>query len=267
MLLYPDIDPIAFRVGPLAVRWYGLSYVAGILAAWALMRWRAARPGSGWPAHDVGDLIFYVALGGVIGGRLGYMLFYNLHAYMQSPLSVFKVWEGGMSFHGGLIGIILAGAWWARRRGRGFLEMADFVAPAGPPALFFGRIANFINGELWGAPTSLPWGMVFPHVDAQPRHPSQLYEAALEGLVLFVVLWLYSRKPRPPGSVIGLALLGYGLIRVLIEFVREPDGHLGYLAGGWLTMGQVLSLPMILIGAVLLILAYRRAAPAPEATR
>lgn len=267
MLSYPDIDPIAFHIGPLAVRWYGLSYLAGILIAWALMRWRARRSDSGWSANDVGDLVFFLALGGVIGGRLGYVFFYNFPAYIESPLALLKVWEGGMSFHGGLIGLVIAGAWWARRNGRRFLEVADFGAPAGVPSLFFGRIANFINGELWGAPTALPWGMVFPHVDALPRHPSQLYEAVLEGLLLFVVVWLYSRQRRPAGAIFGLAILGYGLIRVLIELVREPDGHLGYLAGSWLTMGQVLSAPMILVGLALMVVAYRRAPPALRAAR
>lgn len=261
MLAFPDIDPVAFHIGPLAVRWYGLSYVAGILVGWWLMRWRATKPNSGWTASDVGDLIFYLALGGVLGGRLGYTLFYNFSTYLHDPLAIFKVWQGGMSFHGGLIGLFIATAWWARHSRRRFMDVCDFVIPAGPLSLFFGRVANFINGELWGAPTSLPWGMVFPDPRAGgiPRHPSQLYEAVLEGLVLFAVLWLYSSKSRPRGAVTGLFLLGYGIFRALVEFVREPDEHIGYLAGGWLTMGQVLSLPMIVLGLLLLLIAYRRA--------
>lgn len=231
--------------------------MVGILIGWALMRWRANRPGSGWTADEVGDLIFYLALGGVLGGRLGYILFYNFGTYLQDPLAILRVWEGGMSFHGGVIGVAIACWWWARKAKRTFLEVGNFLTPAGILPFFFGRLANFINAELWGAPTTLPWGVVFPNAGPLPRHPSQLYEAVLEGLVLFIVVWIYSSKPRPPGAVIGLFLIGYGCIRFLIEFVREPDAHLGYLAGGWLTMGQVLSVPMIVIGIVLMVRGYR----------
>lgn len=266
MIAFPDIDPVAIRLGPLAVRWYGLSYMAGILLAWWLLVRRARRPDSGWNAEAVSDLVFYAAIGMVLGGRLGYVLFYNLPVYLDDPLGVFRVWEGGMSFHGGLIGGLLALGLWAWRTGRGFLAAADFLSPVVPVGLFFGRLANFINGELWGAPTSLPWGVVFPDPRAGgvPRHPSQLYEAGLEGIVLFLLLWTYSGRPRPQGACAGLFLLGYGLIRFAVEFVRQPDGQLGYLAWGWLTMGQVLSSPMIAIGLLLIWMGYRRPAPVDE---
>jgi phosphatidylglycerol:prolipoprotein diacylglycerol transferase len=252
MIDLTQIDPVAFRIGPLAVRWYGISYIVAIGIGWLLMRSRAARPGSGWTRSEVDDFIFYLALGVVLGGRIGYILFYNFHVYVENPLAILRVWQGGMSFHGGLIGLFIASAWWARRTSRRFLQVCDFVTPCGPLGLFFGRLANFINGELWGAPTTLPWGVVFPNAGPLPRHPSQLYEGLLEGLVLFAIVWLYSRRSRPVGSVTGLFLIGYGLARFAVEFVREPDPQLGYLAFGWLTMGQVLSTPMILLGVWLI---------------
>jgi len=259
MLPFPNIDPVAIHIGPLAIRWYGLSYLLGFVIAWWLLQRRARQPRSGWPPQEVSDLIFYGAMGAVLGGRLGYMLFYNLPAYLEDPFAILKVWQGGMSFHGGLIGIAV-GLWlFARKTGKRFIQMADFLTPAGPVGLFLGRLANFINGELWGAPTDQPWGVIFPDPRAGgvPRHPSQLYEAFLEGLVLFVILWLFSRRPRPAGAVLGLFLVGYGSFRFLVEFVRVPDVQLGYLAFGWLTMGQVLCIPMILIGGALLLNAYR----------
>ncbi|MEZ5445318.1 MAG: prolipoprotein diacylglyceryl transferase [Gammaproteobacteria bacterium] len=261
MLPFPNIDPVAIHIGPLAVRWYGLSYLAGIALGWWLMRRRARAPGSGWTAEEVGDFIFYLALGAVLGGRIGYILFYNFDVYLRDPLAILRVWQGGMSFHGGLMGLFVASWWWARRTGRGFLQVCDFVVPAGPLGLFFGRVANFVNGELWGAPTQLPWGVVFPNGGPMPRHPSQLYEAFLEGIVLFAVLWWYSSRRRPAGSVTGLFLIGYGVARSLVEFVREPDAQIGYLAGDWLTMGQVLSLPMIALGIWLMLGAYRSETP------
>lgn len=262
MLTYPDINPVAIHIGPLAIRWYGIAYIVGITGGWLLMRFRALRPGSGWTAEQVADLTFYAALGGVLGGRIGYVLFYNLPFYMHHPLAIFEVWHGGMSFHGGLLGVLTAAWIYGRHIGKRFFVVTDFVAPVVPVGLFFGRIANFINGELWGAPTSLPWGMVFPDPRAGgvPRHPSELYEAFLEGIVLFLILWLFSRKPRPTMAVSALFLIGYGCFRFLVEFVRVPDPQLGYLAFGWLTMGQVLSAPMIVAGLVLLWLAYRRPA-------
>jgi len=257
MIPYPQIDPIAIHLGPLAIRWYGLSYLAGILIGWWLLRRRAAS--HDWNHEQVGDLVFYAAMAAVLGGRVGYILFYNLGFYWQHPLSIVRVWEGGMSFHGGLLGVLLVLWWYGWRSGRGFFALADFLVPVVPVGLFFGRIANFINGELWGAPTTLAWAMVFPDPRAGgiARHPSQLYEAALEGLLLFVILWFFSARPRPRMAVSGLFLCGYGLFRLGLEFVRQPDSQLGYLAFNWLTMGQVLSLPMLLTGVFLLLLAYR----------
>jgi phosphatidylglycerol---prolipoprotein diacylglyceryl transferase len=257
MLTYPEIDPVAISIGPLAIRWYGLMYLVGFAAGWWLGRRRAARPASGWSPEQVGDLVFYAALGVIIGGRLGYVLFYDFAGLAADPLLILKVWQGGMSFHGGLIGVLLAMWWYGRSLGKGFFEVTDFVAPLAPLGLAAGRIGNFINGELYGRITDAPWGMVFPNAGPLPRHPSQLYEAFLEGFVLFAILWIYSARPRPAMAVSGLFLAGYGVFRFLVEFVREPDAHLGYLAWGWLTMGQVLTLPMILGGAALLVLAYR----------
>ena len=259
MLTYPDLDPVALQIGPVAVHWYGLMYLAGFAAGWWLGRVRAARPGSGWQREEVGDLLFYVVVGILLGGRLGYVLFYDLGRVMEDPLVVLRVWQGGMSFHGGLLGVLGAMYLYARRTGRTFFTVTDFIAPLVPPGLFAGRIGNFINGELWGAPTALPWGMVVgdPRWGDVPRHPTQLYEALLEGLVLFVILWLYSARPRPTMAVSGLFLALYGLFRSAVELVRVPDAHIGYLAFGWVTMGHVLSLPMILAGAVLMALAYR----------
>ncbi len=261
MLVHPDFDPVAFSLGPLQVRWYGLMYLFGFLAGWALGRYRAGRPNSTWQAQQVDDLLFYIALGVILGGRVGYVLFYSFDALLSDPLLLIRIWEGGMSFHGGLLGVLAAMALYARKLGRGFFEVTDFIAPLIPPGLFFGRIGNFINGELWGRVSDVPWAMVFhtPGAGELPRHPSQLYQAALEGLALFLILWLYSARPRPTMAVSGLFLIGYGAFRILTEFVREPDAHLGYLAFGWLTMGQLLSLPMLLFGAWLMATAHRRA--------
>jgi phosphatidylglycerol:prolipoprotein diacylglycerol transferase len=259
VLQHPDIDPIAIAIGPVKVHWYGIMYLVGFAGAWWLGRLRAQRPGSSWNAEQVSDLVFYGALGVVAGGRLGYMLFYDLVRLMDDPVRIFRIWEGGMSFHGGLIGVLVAMLLYARKHRKTFFTVTDFLAPLVPLGLGAGRIGNFINGELWGRPTDLSWGMMFPFVDAQPRHPSMLYQALLEGLALFLLLWFYSRRPRPTMAVSGLFLIGYGAFRFLVEFVREPDKHLGYLAGGWLTMGQVLTVPMIVAGLVLMLLAYRRA--------
>ncbi|HXH03748.1 MAG TPA: prolipoprotein diacylglyceryl transferase [Candidatus Competibacteraceae bacterium] len=261
MLIHPDLDPVAFHLGPLAVRWYGLMYLFGFVAGWGLGRLRARRPGSGWTAEQVDDLVWYIGLGVILGGRLGYVLFYGLGHFLSDPLSLFRVWEGGMSFHGGLLGVLISMMLFARRTAKGYFQVTDFIAPLIPPGLFFGRIGNFINGELWGRVTDLPWGMVFhtPGAGALPRHPSQLYQAGMEGLALFLILWLYSGKPRPTMAVSGVFLIAYGVFRCIGEFFREPDAHIGYLAFGWLTMGMLLSLPMILFGIVLLTLAQRRA--------
>jgi len=258
MLTYPDIDPIAFQVGPLKVHWYGIMYLVGFGAAWWLGRRRALRPNSGWTEQQISDLIFYGALGAVLGGRTGYVLFYDLPAYLAEPLRIFKIWEGGMSFHGGLIGVMAAMLLYSRHLKKTFFEVMDFLAPLVPVGLGAGRLGNFINGELWGRVTDVPWAMVFPNGGPLPRHPSQLYEACMEGLVLFAILWLYSQKPRPRMAVSGLFILCYGLFRFGVEFVRQPDAQLGYLALGWVTMGQILSTPLILIGSVLLWWSYKR---------
>ncbi|MEO8223199.1 MAG: prolipoprotein diacylglyceryl transferase [Gammaproteobacteria bacterium] len=255
MFLYPEFDPVALRIGPLAVRWYGITYLVGFAAAWYLARRRALRPGSPITVLQVDDLIFYAALGVILGGRIGYMLFYGFDQVVANPLNLFRIWEGGMSFHGGLIGVTLAMWLYSRRVEQGFLAVMDFAAPLVPIGLGAGRIGNFINGELWGAPTSVPWAFI---VNGQARHPSQLYEAGLEGLTLFLILWVYSSRPRPASAVAAAFLVGYGVFRFAVEFVRLPDAHIGYLAFGWLTMGQLLTLPMLLLGLVLLWLAYRR---------
>ena len=270
MLTYPDIDPIAFALGPLRVHWYGLMYLVGFAIAWWLGRWRAGRPGSAWTREMVDDLIFYCILGVIAGGRLGYMLFYGFDQILANPLNLFRVWEGGMSFHGGLIGVCVAMWIFGRRHGLHFFQVADFMAPLVPPGLFFGRLGNFINGELWGHRTQVPWGMQLPcerfpdqcadqplgTLLSPPVHASQLYEALLEGLVLFAILWIFSRRPRPMMAVSGLFLLLYGVFRFTVELVRVPDAHIGYLAFDWLTMGQILSVPMILFGLAFLGIAY-----------
>jgi phosphatidylglycerol:prolipoprotein diacylglycerol transferase len=255
LFTYPEFDPIAFAIGPLQVRWYGLMYLGGFLLGWLGARARARRPGSAIAPQQVDDLVFFVALGVIIGGRIGYMLFYNLNGLLANPLSLFTVWKGGMSFHGGLIGVLVAMWLFGRRIGQPFFAVTDFLAPWCPPGLGLGRVGNFINGELWGKPTDAPWGVV---VDGVARHASQLYEAFLEGVVLFLVLWWFSLKPRPRMAVSGLFLLLYGLFRFAVEFVRLPDDPPGYIAFGWLTTGQLLSTPMILLGTAFLVLAYRR---------
>ena len=256
MLTYPNIDPVAIDLGFLQIRWYGISYVVGILGAWWLLRHRAKSARFDWNAEQVADLIFYCTLGLIIGGRLGSVLFYNLPYYLNNPVDMIKVWQGGMSFHGGLIGVVIAVYLYGRKINKTLFEVGDFLAPVAPIGLFTGRTGNFINGELWGKPTDVPWAMVFPNAGGLPRHPSQLYEAFLEGICLFIILWWFSAKPRPAMSLSGLFLSLYGVIRFGIEFVREPDAQLGYFAFGWLTMGQILSLPMIIIGVVLFVWAY-----------
>ena len=258
MLTYPSINPIALELGPIKVHWYGVMYLVGFAAAWSLGRWRASRPGSTWTGLDVDDLVFFGMMGVIAGGRVGYVLFYGLEFWARDPWYPLKVWEGGMSFHGALIGTLAAMALFARRRGRLIADVFDFTAPLPEIGLFFGRIGNFINSELWGKPTTVPWGF---KVDGEVRHASQLYEATLEGLVLFAVLWWFTSKPRPRLAPSGLFLLLYGCARFGIEFVRVPDANRGYLALGWVTMGQILSLPMILAGLALMVWAYRRRVP------
>ena len=268
MLAFPNIDPVAVDLGFIQIRWYGLSYIVGILGAWALLQLRVRSARAGWTAEQVADLMFYGILGVIIGGRLGSALFYNLPYYLDNPLDIFKVWQGGMSFHGGLLGVLIACWLYGRKTGKPFFAVTDFLAPIIPVGLFTGRLGNFINAELWGKPADLPWAMLFPGAGPLPRHPSQLYEAVLEGVLLFIILWWFSARSRPLMAVSGLFLAGYGLFRFAVEFVREPDAQLGYLGFGWLTMGQLLSAPMLLAGLTLLALAYRRAeAMQPELKR
>ncbi|MCW8347868.1 prolipoprotein diacylglyceryl transferase [Vibrio sp. ZSDZ65] len=253
---FPSIDPVLFEIGPISVRWYGLMYLVGFAFAMWLANRRADKPGSGWTREQVSDLLFAGFLGVVIGGRVGYVLFYGFDTLIQDPLYLFKVWTGGMSFHGGLLGVITAMLWYARKNGRTFFNVADFIAPLVPFGLGMGRIGNFMNSELWGRVTDVPWAIVFPNGGPLPRHPSQLYEFALEGVVLFLILNWFIKRPRPEGAVSGLFLLGYGCFRFLIEYVREPDAHLG-LFGGFISMGQILSLPMVILGALMVAWAYK----------
>ncbi|MDH4274492.1 MAG: prolipoprotein diacylglyceryl transferase [Gammaproteobacteria bacterium] len=256
MLTHPNINPIALDLGPIKIHWYGVMYlVAFVLAAWLGLR-RAREPGSGWGKEQVLDLIFYSALGVILGGRIGYMLFYALPNFIANPLIVFKVWEGGMSFHGGLVGVIFAMWMFGRRYQKTFFQVADFSAPLVPLGYFFGRMGNFINGELWGRVTDAPWGMLFPFAGPLPRHPSQLYQGVLEGLVVFGVLWCYSARRPPRMAVSAMFLILFGGFRIFNEFFREPDAQLGFIAFNWLTMGQLLSVPMVIAGGLLLRHAY-----------
>ena len=255
---YPDIDPVAFSLGPIEVHWYGLMYLFGFAIAWGLGAMRAKRPGSGWEPREVGDLVFYCALGVILGARVGYHVFYNFQGWMQDPLVLLRLWEGGMSFHGGAIGVVIAFWYFSRQTGKRFVEAADFLSPMAPLGLALGRLGNFINGELWGRAADVPWAMVFPADPLQiERHPSQLYQASMEGLLLFVILWIYSSKPRPAGAVTGLFGIGYGVFRIIGEFFREPDAHIGFIAFDWLTMGQLLSVPLIIVGALFMYFAFR----------
>jgi phosphatidylglycerol:prolipoprotein diacylglycerol transferase len=258
MLTYPNIDPVALQLGPLKIHWYGIMYLVAFGAAWWLGVRRARQPNSGWTAEQVSDVIFYGAMGTVLGGRLGYILFYNFSAFLNDPLMILRVWEGGMSFHGGLLGVLFAMWLFGRKHKRNFFEITDYIAPLVPVGIAAVRLANFINGELWGKVTEGPWGMVFPSGGPLPRHPSQLYEMFLEGVVLFFIVWFFSARKRPRMAVSGVFALGYGSFRFLVEFVRMPDAHIGYLAFGWFTMGQLLSTPLILLGITLIVLAYRR---------
>ncbi len=274
-MFYPEIDPVALSIGPLKVHWYGISYLFAFVAGWLLSRYRAAGLPD-WNAKQVEDLLFYSVLGVVLGGRIGYILFYSFDQWLTDPLRLFRVWEGGMSFHGGLLGVLLAMALLAKKQQKSFFAMTDFIAPIVPVGLFSGRIGNFINGELWGGVTDLPWGMQVKCQDfyylcadklqlapgtllSPPLHPSQLYEALLEGVLLFVILWVYASRKPPLMAVSAMFLIFYGLFRSLVELVRMPDIHIGYIWQNWLTMGQLLSLPMIFAGVVLLAVACKKA--------
>jgi phosphatidylglycerol---prolipoprotein diacylglyceryl transferase len=291
MLIHPQFDPVAIHLGPLAIRWYGLMYLLAFILAIVVGRLRLRLPhvaAQGWTGKDIDDLLFYGVIGVILGGRLGYVLFYKADWYLGHPLDIFKVWEGGMSFHGGFLGVILAMMLFARQRGRTWMQVTDFIAPMVPAGLACGRLGNFINGELWGRVTSpdAPWAMLFPSAAQDdrawllahpaetaawhlqevflryqllPRHPSELYEIALEGIALFLVMWFFAKKPRPVAAVSAVFLIGYGLARFIVEFAREPDDFLGLLTFG-LSMGQWLSLPMIIAGIWLLVHSYRRAA-------
>ncbi len=289
MIYLHQIDPIALSIGPVKLHWYGLMYLLGFLAAWWLGKRRIeAGRLPGVNANAFSDLLFYLMLGVVLGGRIGYILFYGFEGFLANPLSILKVWEGGMSFHGGLLGVMAAALWWSRRQRLHFFDTMDFVAPLVPLGLGFGRIGNFIGAELWGKYTHAGWGVIFPTdpalkgfsaaelqaqyaagaLDQFARHPSQLYQAFLEGLVMFLALWWFSRRPRPRYAVSGMFALLYGVFRFLVEFVRVPDEQLSYLAFGWLTMGQLLSLPLVVLGLYLLWRSHRsptlQPAPSPK---
>lgn len=258
MIWEHSINPLALNLGVIQIHWYGIMYLIGFASAWWLGSRRARVPGSGWNEQQVSDLIFWGALAVIVGGRAGYVLFYHFDYFLQDPLWLFAIWEGGMSFHGGFLGVLAAIALFARRYRKSFLELGDFVAPLIPIGLGAGRLGNFIGGELWGRATDQSWGVIFPAAaDGLARHPSQLYQMLLEGVLLFLLLWIYSSRPRPVGAVSAAFLLGYGACRVVVELFREPDAHLGYLSLG-LTMGQWLTLPMLLAGGGLLWHAYRK---------
>ena len=254
-LVFPNIDPIIVSLGPLSVRWYGMMYLLGFIAAYLLAKKRL--PNSPWNRDQLSDLLFWGFVGVIIGGRLGYVFFYQFGLFLQDPLYLFYIHTGGMSFHGGLLGVIAAMFWQARRLNASFLQVADFIAPLVPIGLGAGRIGNFLNAELWGRTTDVPWAIIFPGAGPKPRHPSQLYEFALEGVLLFIILWLYSARPRPTGAVGGLFLMGYGAFRFIVEFYREPDAHIGLYQVG-LSQGQLLCIPMILGGLGLMVYAYKK---------
>ena len=258
MLHYPRIDPVAFQLGPIKVHWYGLMYLVGFIAAWVLGFIRVNKKNSGWTKEQLSDLIFYAAVGVIVGGRLGYMLFYDFAGFIDNPLTLFQVWRGGMSFHGGLIGVALGLFFYSYKIKKSVWELTDFAAPLVPIGLAVGRIGNFINGELWGRVTTAPWGVIYPNAGILPRHPSEIYECFFEGVLLFFILWCFSSKPRPRFAVSAMFLLCYGVFRFGLEFFRQPDPQLGFIAFNWLTMGQMLSIPMILVGGLSLFWVYCR---------
>jgi len=248
MFVYPHIDPIAFKLGPLKVHWYGLMYLLSFAIGWLLLKYRAKKFQLNWTPEQITDLVFYGAIGVVIGGRLGYMLFYAFPEFIRAPWMIIKVWQGGMSFHGGFLGVLFMVWWWARKYKVNYFDVTDFIAPVIPIGLAAGRVGNFINGYLWGRVTDVPWAMIYPQAGPVPRHPSEIYEFLLEGVLLFIILWLYSAKPRKRMMVSALFLTGYGCFRFFCEFFRQPDPQLGFIAFHWLTMGMLLSFPMIIGG-------------------
>ena len=256
MLVFPQFDPVAISVGPISIHWYGVMYIIAFGGAWVLANYRRNKIGNHWSSEQISDLVFYGAMGAVLGGRIGSVFFYNIDRFLDDPLWLFRVWEGGMSFHGGFIGVLIAMFLYSKSINRKFWETVDFIAPCVPFGIGAGRLGNFIGGELWGRPTDAPWGMIFPHVDDLPRHPSQLYEIALEGIVLFIIIWWFSSASKPRMAVSGTFAILYGSFRFFIEFFREPDLHIGFIAFDWLTMGQLLSLPMVIVGFSLVIFAY-----------
>jgi len=258
MLTYPVIDPVAVALGPVKVHWYGLMYLLGFAAVYFLGQKRAQQPWSPIKPEAIEDLVTYGAIGVILGGRIGYILFYNFSAFLADPIILFKIWQGGMAFHGGMLGVFIAMWLFAKKHHCSLFQLTDLIAPIAPIGLGAGRIGNFINSELWGRPTDVPWAMIFPNGGDIARHPSQLYEAFLEGVVLFVILWLYSKKPRPTMACTGLAVMLYGCFRFFVEFFRMPDAHLGFVALDWVTMGQVLSTPMIIVGGVMFFMAGKR---------
>ncbi len=268
MLTYPDIDPVAIALGPLKIHWYGLTYLGGLAFAWWLAVRRSRRPGALLTRQQVDDLIFWAAIGIVLGGRIGYALFYGGQRLAEDPAWILRIWQGGMSFHGGFLGVVLASFLFARRHSVPFPDLLDFVAPLAPLGLALGRLGNFVGQELWGRPADVPWAMVFPNDPLQiPRHPSQLYQFALEGLLLLAIMLWFTRRPRPTWAAAGLFSLGYGVLRFIAEFFRQPDAHLGFQAFGWLTRGQLLCIPMILLGLYLLFRAYGGRSAASRPTR
>lgn len=254
---YPEIDPIAISLGPISIYWYAISYLVGIGIVWWILRQRCRRQGLQWTDDDLSDILFYTVLGVLLGGRVGYMFFYGLDNLIQDPASALKVWQGGMSFHGGLIGVLLGVLFFARKRGVSFFAVTDFIAPAIPLALGCGRIGNFINAELPGRMTDVPWALIYPGEEFG-RHPSSLYQATLEGPILFAFLWLYSMKPKPVMAVSGMFLVGYGSLRLFTEFFRQPDAHIGFVFFDWITTGQLLSLPMLILGLFLVFYSYSK---------